>query len=141
MLFKTCMICKKKLKLNEKCKKCYANYNKEYDKKYRNKKASKFYQSKAWKLIRNKIMERFNYIDMYELKTSGKIIQAEIVHHIVPLEESSKLSLCDNNLIPLSTSNHNKIHKIYNKNINEKTKLQLFLKSLVKTGGVKKVCK
>ena len=87
--------------------------------------SKKFYSSKEWIDLRKKIMERFNYIDLYELNMTGKIIPAEIIHHIIPLEESKQHSLDINNLIPVSNANHNRIHKIYDKGPNEKKNYNL----------------
>lgn len=127
MLYRTCSNCKKKLQLKEKCS-CRKEYNKLYDKRFRNKEARSFYKSKEWLSIRKAVLERFNYIDMYELNTTGKIIPADVVHHIVPLEESAKKALDIKNLIPVSNSNHNRIHREYDKSIDSKKALQLKLR-------------
>ncbi|WP_156298999.1 endonuclease [Streptobacillus canis] len=130
MLYKTCAKCKKKLKLKETCL-CNKSRHKIYDKFNRNKDAKEFYHSKEWIKVRKMVLERFNYLDVYELNTTGRIVPAEIVHHIVPLEESKKRSLDVDNLIPVSTANHNRIHRIYDKSGNDKKALQIKLKKWV----------
>lgn len=133
MLYRTCSNCKKKLGLKEQCS-CRKERNKLYDKRFRNQDSKRFYNSKDWLLIRNIVMNKFNYIDLYELNTTGKIIKADIIHHIIPLEESKANALNINNLIPVSNSNHNRIHKIYDKGPKEKKELQKKLKNFCRRG-------
>ena len=43
-------------------------------------------------------------------KRYGLFKQAEIVHHIFPLDEFPEYALCDWNLISLTRKEHNKLH-------------------------------
>lgn len=43
-------------------------------------------------------------------KRYGKRIDAEVVHHIFPLEDYPEYALCNWNLIALSRAAHNRLH-------------------------------
>lgn len=128
MLYKTCNLCKKRLRLNQKCSECNNKRNILYDKNKRNLISKKFYDSVAWRKKRNYILNKYNYLDVYALKVLGKIVKADLVHHIIEYNEAPQKGLDDDNLIPLSQQNHNMIHSLYEKNKKETVKL---LKSLV----------
>lgn len=69
----------------------------------------KFYKEKRWERKRNKILKRDGY-QCQMSKRFGKIRSAEVVHHILPLEEYPEYALCDWNLISLSREAHNTLH-------------------------------
>lgn len=68
-----------------------------------------FYQSVKWKRKRNAIMRRDGYMCQYS-KRYGKRIEAEIVHHIFPIEDYPEYALEDWNLVALSRTAHNRLH-------------------------------
>lgn len=43
-------------------------------------------------------------------KRYGKMLPAETVHHIYPLEQYPEYAFCDWNLISLTNERHNKLH-------------------------------
>lgn len=73
------------------------------------KKANPFYKSKRWLQTRERILRRDNY-QCQESKKYGRMIPAETVHHIFPLEEWPEYSLASWNLISLSFKEHNAMH-------------------------------
>ncbi|WP_411842180.1 HNH endonuclease [Salinicoccus sp. HZC-1] len=73
-----------------------------------------FYQKKAWKLTRAKALARDNYT-CQKCMERGDIKSAELVHHIVYVEEDIQKALQLDNLISLCHTCHNNIHKHDNK--------------------------
>lgn len=79
-----------------------------YNKYKRDKDAQRFYNSKAWNETRTIALIRDYYLCQECLK--NKIIKAyNVVHHIVPLKESTELSLDIDNLISLCHECHNRV--------------------------------
>ena len=69
-----------------------------------------FYSSTRWKHKQKQILRRDRY-QCQECKKYGRLKSAELVHHIVEIEENPQLALADSNLISICRSCHNKIHK------------------------------
>ena len=69
----------------------------------------KFYKTKRWQDKRRAILARDNYMCQIS-KRYGKLREAEVVHHIYPLEEYPEYALASWNLISLSKAEHNKLH-------------------------------
>lgn len=82
-------------------------YDKERDSKY-----VKFYKTKEWRMVRDKVLSRdyglckLCYKDM-------RITHAVTVHHIEEVKEDWDKRLNENNLICLCNSCHNQVHGIY----------------------------
>ena len=123
-LFRNCTRCKRIIKQGNKCSYCDNKTQKHYDNVKRNKERASFYHSKEWTDKRLYILNKYNYIDIYEYYTTGQIIQANLVHHIIPVEDNLEYILSDFNLFPVSSKNHNTIHNIYNKSEKDKKELQ-----------------
>lgn len=68
-----------------------------------------FYDSKKWKDKKNKIMRRDGY-QCQVSKRYGRMVPAELVHHIFPLDEFPEYALSDWNLIAVSLKVHNRLH-------------------------------
>lgn len=68
-----------------------------------------FYKSSAWKLARARALRRDGYICQLN-KRYGKAIEAQVVHHILPLEFYPEHRLKPWNLISLSTAAHESLH-------------------------------
>lgn len=83
------------------------------------KKPNPFYNSKRWKKKRKAILRKYDYL-CQESKRYGRTVQAEVVHHIYPLELYPELALIDWNLIPLSKKEHSAMHDRNTKNITAK---------------------
>ncbi|MDT0703917.1 HNH endonuclease signature motif containing protein [Mammaliicoccus sciuri] len=76
-----------------------------------------FYHSSAWRTIRQMALERDNHLCQMCLE-QNEINDAEIVHHIVYVNEDFEKALDLNNLMCVCSSCHNKIHA----NDNQKNK-------------------
>ena len=131
-LYKMCTRCKRKIEVGKSCSSCNANTNKVYDCKSRNDDSRKFYHSKDWVSMRDRVMNKYNHLDLYELKNNNKIVPADIVHHIIELSEDMSKGLLMSNLIPVSIGTHNYIHSVYNKSLKDKKELQEKLLSFIK---------
>lgn len=59
--------------------------------------------------LRKSVLERDKYLDQY-LYRYGKFKNADIVHHIFPVEDFPEYQYCPWNLISLSRSSHNMMH-------------------------------
>ncbi len=115
----------------EECSKSLNERHKEYNKYRRNKKHSKFYISGEWLKLRAKILQDFNHIDIYQYYINGRGVKAEMVHHIVELEEDWSKRLEVSNLIPLSNATHNMITRQY-RDKRERDRLQKLFYELIK---------
>lgn len=81
----------------------------------------KFYKEKKWERKRNKVLKRDGYMCQIA-KRFGKIKPAELVHHILPIEEYPEYALCEWNLISLSREAHNTLHDRATGELTEKGK-------------------
>jgi len=84
-----------------------------YDNFRRDPKTTAFYQSTPWGRMQMHILSKYKGMDIYAYHRHGEILTATTVHHIIPLKDSWKKRLDPYNLIPLTSSNHNTIHKLY----------------------------
>ena len=81
----------------------------------RYKESNPFYHTKAWKRLRKAALERdhgmcCDCMDLFRAGIIKKPRRAEMVHHIVPIEERPDLALCMENLRCLCQTCHNKKH-------------------------------
>lgn len=67
------------------------------------------YKSTTWKSKRQFILKRDDYI-CQESKRYGRIVPANHVHHIYPVENYPELRFINWNLISLSQIEHNRMH-------------------------------
>lgn len=90
--------------------------SKQYDTKVRNSTANKrftaFYKSDPWQATRTFVINKYSF-DIYEYYKTGKIVPAETVHHIEELKDNWNRRLDITNMIPVTLSNHSKIHLLY----------------------------
>lgn len=96
-------------------KKAYRNYDE------RNPNRHEKYNSPEWKSTRQVVLAYAHGIDEWIYATEHRIIPADTVHHIIPIEDDESLWLDLNNLIAIDAETHSKIHRLYN---NYKTKKQ-----------------
>lgn len=130
MLLKTCSKCKRFIKLSQSyCKTCKSLDNKNYDRYKRDDDSTQFYSSKRWQVLRRLVLNKYNYIDVMEYYKNGRIARAECVHHIEELKDNKAKAHDLTNLIPLTNSNHSKVHSIYKQSEEQKKELQ---KELIK---------
>ena len=131
MLKRICNYCGKRLEPGEQCD-CKtvqarrAERNKgaqeRYDRNRRDKEAAAFYASDDWKAVRQAVWARAYGLDEYLYKTTGRVVKADTVHHIVELKDDRTLAYDTNNLICVSRQTHKLIHTNYR---NRKRKLEL----------------
>lgn len=131
MLQRICNYCGKRLVPGQQCD-CktvqarLAERNKEaqerYDRTRRDKEAAAFYASEEWKAVRQAVWARAYGLDEYLYKTTGRVVKADTVHHIVELKDDRTLAYDTNNLICVSRQTHKLIHTNYR---NRKRKLEL----------------
>ncbi len=112
-IYKRCSRCGKRLPSGSKCD-CLKQRHKEYDKYSRDKKSDAFYHSKEWELARDDTINYYTGIDIYSYYILGKIEYGQTVHHIVPLKDDWIKRVDRKNLIYLTESNHQLIHKAMN---------------------------
>lgn len=67
------------------------------------------YKTKAWQNLRKYVLMRDSYLCQVGMRY-GKREDAEVVHHIFPVEEYPELFYNPDNLISLSKKAHNKMH-------------------------------
>lgn len=69
-----------------------------------------FYASGRWKKMARAVLRRDSY-QCQESKRFGKLVPAEIVHHIFPREEFPEYELEAWNLVSLSRRAHREVHE------------------------------
>ena len=82
--------------------------NKVYDKYQRDHKD--FYNSLAWKKLRELCKNRFTGICIWTLYKHKRIVKGKIAHHIIPVEINKELALDIDNLLFVSDEAHREIH-------------------------------
>lgn len=90
-------------------------YHKYYDKYIRDQESADFYNSPEWEKTREHVLGKYKGLDLYAFFIDKKIVYADTVHHIEELRENWNRRLDITNLIPLSSGNHTRIHKMYDK--------------------------
>lgn len=90
-----------------------------------------FYNSNEWVNIRDNVMAMYFNIDILEYYSTGLIVPATHLHHIVEVKEEWNRRLDIDNLIPLTYANHRRVHSYYNKGIKERKQMQKTLFSLL----------
>lgn len=83
------------------------------------KQTNPFYKTGKWLKKRDRILRRDKYL-CQQSKRYGNNEQAEMVHHIYPLEQYPELAFASWNLISLSNKQHGRMH---NRTTNEVTAL------------------
>ena len=104
------------------CPKCESARHKRYESLKRDKERSKFYMTRDWKVMRQKVIDHYCGIDIWILGKTGKLSPCETitVHHIYEYGSHPELALVFSNLIPVSSGSHNEIHAYYDSNRFEK---------------------
>ena len=67
------------------------------------------YNSKRWRRKAEYIKRKYGYLCQESLRY-GKRVEAEMVHHIYPVDEYPEYAYADWNLLPLSNKQHNRMH-------------------------------
>lgn len=113
-LYKRCGRCGKRIPSGSTCP-CIKARHKEYDRYSRDKESRQFYGSSEWLRIRSAAMEADGGIDVYLFMTEGKLVPADTVHHIIPLQDDWQKRMDINNLMSLSHGTHSMIEQMYKK--------------------------
>lgn len=103
----------------------------EYRLKRTDKREQDFYNTSEWKRIRDAARSMQNGVDVFSYYILGKVEEAETYHHIIEIKEDWTRRLDVDNLIGLTESNHQRIHKLYNKSIRDKKQIKKLLFNLV----------
>lgn len=105
--------------------------HREYDAHCRDQRAKAFYNSTAWRRVRERVLARDNHIDVYMYIAEHRIIQADTVHHIVELSEDYSRRCDMDNLISISEETHSMISKAYKDNA-KKAEMQKTLRECIR---------
>lgn len=116
----------------------------EYNRHRRNKKAAAFYTSGEWRKVRALTLSTYDGLDMYAYYVQHTIEPAEMVHHIVEIEDDWSRRLDITNLFPLSDRNHGIISALYRRDPATKRRTQEQLREILRkhwegAGGPEKV--
>lgn len=116
----------------------------EYNMYRRNQKTAKFYVSGEWRKTRDLALKLYDGLDLYAYYVQHKIMTADMVHHIIEIEDDWTLRLNPENLFPLSNQNHGIISAMYRKDEATKKATQKLLEGIIRKhwedrGGIKKV--
>ena len=88
---------------------CWASRRQARRMRPKSKEVKPFYRSKAWQKLRERILKRDRYMCQESLRF-GKMVPAQTVHHIFPLEDYPEYAKEKWNLVSLSWSEHNQMH-------------------------------
>ena len=131
-IFKRCDRCGKYLSPGQKCGCISSKRNREYDRNGRDAERHAFYKSAAWTDMRQLIMSMDGGIDQWLLHTKGVFVAATLVHHIEPLADCKARALDPHNLVALSDSSHQEIHRLYEKDAATRAQTQRILFDLAR---------
>ncbi len=100
--------------LCEQCKAKHLSRHTAYNRQVRSAASAAFYVSRAWRIMRARMMDVFDGWDIVAYFEDHKLVKADMVHHIVELEEDWEKRLDPMNLIPLNqAASHTRITAIY----------------------------
>ena len=71
-----------------------------YNRQERSQMSAAFYCSRAWRVMRQRMIDVFDGIDILAYYEDQELVEADRVHHIVELEEDWDLRLDPFNLFP-----------------------------------------
>ncbi len=78
-----------------------------------------FYKTTKWKSAREKSLRNYKYLCQESLRY-GKHEEAEMVHHIFPLEHYPELAYVQWYLLPVTNKRHNTFHRRTDNSLTEK---------------------
>ncbi|ACL19506.1 conserved hypothetical protein [Desulfitobacterium hafniense DCB-2] len=100
--------------------------HKEYKQRRDDKKEQAFYSSDEWVRTRDYVKAKYHGLCLWSYYVDREIVFCESVHHIEELKEAWEKRLEVDNLIPLSETVHQKVHRLMRENgKNEKVKMVL----------------
>lgn len=115
-IYKSCPRCNTLYEVGSVCprgcqQKVKRESNKVYDETQR--KNADIYHSKEWKVLRIICLNNFDNLCLWSLFKYKRIVRAELIHHIIEVEEDRTKAFDVNNLIPVSDEAHREIHELY----------------------------
>lgn len=116
----------------------------EYNRTRRNQRAAGFYVCSEWRRTREAVLRLYDGLDIYACYLQHRIVAADMVHHVIELEEDWTRRLDMENLLPLSRESHGIISALYRKDRAAKEAAQRMLQELIafhwkEAGGIRKV--
>lgn len=99
-----------------------------------NREDRRVYKTSKWQKTRELILDEYNHICLWSLYIDGRVVKADVVHHIVEILEDKNLSYEEDNLIPLEYYNHTMIHEMYKTNKNKTQNLLRMMINSYKNG-------
>ena len=138
-IYKRCSRCGGRLLTGQKCP-CVARIsNKEYDKHSRDRESKRFYDSADWRRTKERVLS-MDGMDVYVYMTTGEVMAADTVHHVIPLRDDWSKRLDVGNLMSLNAATHSKIETEYKKNkqkmIENLTVILAKFRGIVRAGGI-----
>lgn len=129
-IYKRCSRCGKRLLEGTQCE-CRKARHKEY-KRYRgDSEEQSFYSSSAWLSIKETLKDRYKELDIYSYYVLNKVEYGQTMHHIEELKDNWSRRLDKDNIIYLTESNHQLIHKLYRESPQKKKETMKLLFELV----------
>jgi len=101
------------VELCESCRQKYGSRHMIYNRQERDQKAAAFYRARAWRIMRARMIDVFDQVDVMAFYIDHEIVVPEEVHHIEELDAAWELRLDPFNLIPLSHDNHTRVTARY----------------------------
>ena len=128
-IYKRCDRCGKRLPTGTKCECSKKRYK--HESIYVDSKIESFYLSKEWRKKRERMIDVYHQLDIYDLYINDVISYGRTMHHIVPLKDDWNKRLEDTNLIYLTDSNHQNLHDLMRKSEEDKKRVVSILQGLV----------
>lgn len=111
------------------CDSCNSKRNKDkYN--YEQGNYKRLYHTKRWRSLRRSVMAKYDWLCLPSLE-KGIVAEAKILHHIEEANENNFFNR--DNLIPLSFSMHEEVHRRYDKSKESKKECQEWLRKLKDT--------
>ncbi|MCD8148844.1 MAG: HNH endonuclease [Clostridiales bacterium] len=122
-IYKRCSRCGRRIPSGTTCE-CVIRLRKEqqkaryheYDQQRRDPRAKEFYNSAEWLGARAAALSMDEGLDVYVFMTSGAVLYANTVHHIIPLSDDWSRRCDVGNLMSLHHSTHSSIEQKYKEN-------------------------
>lgn len=102
--------------------------HKRYKAQRKDQREQRFYSSNQWELMKQTIINKYKGMCIYSYYIENKIVSYDTIHHIVPVKDDWNMRLHLYNLIPVTESVHQKLHKLYEK---DKEGTQQMLNNLI----------
>lgn len=130
-IYKRCSRCGSRIGIGETCQ-CMKQRHREYNQSRGDDKETGYYWSDEWEVVRRGAIARCNGLDLYSLYILGVIENGYTVHHIISIKEDYDRRSDPDNLVYLTESNHQAIHKRMNESKEAKQEVILLLIELNK---------